>query len=136
VDRFKLLKEINQQAAVHNRVIPCLLQMHIADEATKFGMDEKELIEFFSFYEAQKGNLKNVSITGIMGMATLTEDVQQIKNEFKQLENIFQFTKNSYFPAGDSFKTLSMGMSNDYQPALEAGSNMLRIGSLLFGKRG
>lgn len=135
VDSFRLLKEINKHAAMHNRVIDCLLQIHVTDESTKTGMDDKDLLEFMSFYDAQKESLKNITIKGIMGMATLTERSEQIKEDFKQLKSIFDFAQKSYFLFNKDFKILSMGMSGDYEIALEEGSNMVRIGSLLFGAR-
>lgn len=135
VDSFNVLKEINKQALKNERSISCLLQMHVADEDTKFGMDETEMIAFFEFCEAQPAQVSNVNIQGIMGMSTFTEDENQIKTEFKKLKTIFEFVKNSYFIGKSDFKVLSMGMSNDYNIALAEGASMLRIGSLLFGKR-
>lgn len=135
VDSFKLLREINKQGQKNNRILSCLLQIHVTDETTKSGMNDKELLEFMSFYNAQKEALQNVRIKGMMGMATLTDDQQQIRKDFQQLKSIFDYARESYFLFDDQFKTLSMGMSGDYEIALEEGSNMLRIGSLLFGKR-
>ena len=133
VDSFKLLKEINKQAFKHNRVINCLLQFHIAVETTKFGLSYKEAIEILDnelFHE-----LKNICLCGIMGMATLTNDKEQVLNEFDSLHNIFsRLEKHSSTTA--SFKTISMGMSNDYDLAIQKGSNMVRIGSKIFGERG
>lgn len=136
VDSFKLLLEINKQAAKHNRVIRVLLQMHIATEESKFGMDEKEIVEFMDYYEAQKDNLQNVRICGLMGMASFTEDVAVVKGEFKRLRNTFLHLKQTNFVFRDDFAVCSMGMSGDYRLAVEEGSSMVRIGSMLFGARG
>ena len=125
VDSLKLLEEINKQALKNNRVIDCLLQMHIAEEDTKFGLNEKELDEIIKL--AHNNHFTNVKITGLMGMATFTDDKNQIKKEFLQLKSIFD--KYSHL------KTLSMGMSGDYQLAIECGSTMVRIGSSIFGER-
>lgn len=133
VDSLKLLKEINKQAAKNNRTIDCLLQFHIATEETKFGMDfeeAKELLESSDFLE-----LRNINIVGVMGMATLTEDEVQIRNEFRTLEGIFQVIKSHYFKFNANFSEVSMGMSSDYQLAVEEGSTMVRVGSAIFGNR-
>jgi pyridoxal phosphate enzyme (YggS family) len=135
VDSFKLLQEINKQALKVNRVIDVLLQMHIADEETKFGMDEKDIMVFMDYYEAQKNDLNNVRICGLMGMATNTEDEQQIHAEFARLHNFFIHLKDTSFFARPYFTTCSMGMSADYDMAIDEGSTMVRIGSLLFGER-
>ncbi|HXS38390.1 MAG TPA: YggS family pyridoxal phosphate-dependent enzyme [Flavipsychrobacter sp.] len=135
VDSFKLLQEINRQAVRHNRTIDVLLQMHIADEETKFGLDEKEIIEFLDYYEAQKDQLNNIRICGIMGMATNTEDEQKVRSEFARLHAAFRNLQQSYFLGKKYFSTCSMGMSSDYKIAIEEGSNMVRIGSMLFGAR-
>lgn len=135
VDSFNLIKEINKEALKNERNISCLLQIHVAVEETKAGMDETEMVAFFDYCDAQKEQLSNVKIQGIMGMASLTEKESQIKSEFKKLKTIFEFVKNSYFIGQQDFNTLSMGMSNDYHLALVEGATMLRIGSLLFGKR-
>ena len=135
VDSFKLLAEINKEAVKHNRNIDCLLQIHVTDESNKTGMNDKDLLEFYSYYEAQKGHLKNVTIRGIMGMATFTQDQNQVRKDFRQLKTIFDAARKSYFLFDKNFDTLSMGMSGDYEPALEEGSTMVRIGSLLFGNR-
>lgn len=135
VDSFRLYKEINKEGAKNNRVIPCLLQMHIAEEDTKSGLDERDMIEFFEYCEAQASELKNVRLKGVMGMATFTENQEKVVSEFQQLKNHFHFIKDSYFIGDKEFKTISMGMSNDYELALEHGSNMVRIGSLIFGNR-
>lgn len=135
VDSFKLLQEINKQAEKNNRVIDVLLQLFIADEETKFGLNEKEIIELLDYYEAQKEQLKNVRICGLMGMASNTDDEAQIREEFSRLHAVFLNLKQSSFLMKDYFNTCSMGMSSDYEIAIEAGSNMVRIGSLLFGAR-
>lgn len=135
VDRFKLLLEINKQAAKNGRIIDVLLQVYIANEETKFGLDEKELIELMDYYTAQKPELANVRICGLMGMASFSDNRQQVRAEFSKLNNLFQFLKQSYFLTDPSFSIKSMGMSGDYTIAIEEGSNMVRIGSLLFGER-
>lgn len=128
VDSLKLLLEINKQAQKNNRVIDCLLQVHIADEETKFGLDEKELEEIV---QLDKNQLNNVRIVGLMGMATFTEDQNQIKKEFQYLKSLF----DKYKTGNPDFKTLSMGMSGDYELAISCGSTMVRIGSSIFGVR-
>lgn len=129
VDSLKLLKEINKQAKKHNRIIPCLLQIHIAEEDTKFGFDANEVEELIKKPEFK--NLDNVSIKGLMGMATFTEDMDQVRREFKNLHQLFQNFTNVL----PQLSILSMGMSGDYKIALEEGSTMVRIGSSIFGKR-
>ena len=135
VDSFKLLVEINKQAGKCSRVIDVLLQMYIADEETKFGMDEKEIINFLDYYDAQKEALCNVRICGLMGMATNTDDEQKIRTEFATLINFFNFLANSTFLGKPFFRICSMGMSSDYKLAVAEGGNMVRIGSMLFGNR-
>ena len=135
VDSFKLLAEINKQALKNGRVIDVLLQMYIADEETKFGLDEKEIIVLLDYYEAQKNDLQNVRICGLMGMATNTEDEKQVHKEFSRLHNFFIHLRDTSFFGKPYFSICSMGMSADYQIAIEEGSNMVRIGSLLFGSR-
>lgn len=133
VDSLKLLIEINKQAKKNNRVIPCLLQMHIATEDTKFGMDFdeiKELLESKEFIE-----MENVSIKGLMGMATFTENTEQIREEFQSLAGFFEILKSHYFKYNDDFREISMGMSGDYTIAIEEGSTLVRIGSAIFGSR-
>jgi PLP dependent protein len=132
VDSLKLLEEIDKQAKKHNRIIDCLLQMHIAEEETKFGLNEQELNEILSS-EAFK-NLKNIQIIGLMGMATFTDNQSQIKKEFLNLKTIFDEISNLK-TANCQLNTLSMGMSGDYQLAIECGSTMVRIGSSIFGGR-
>ncbi|RAJ02301.1 hypothetical protein LX64_03310 [Chitinophaga skermanii] len=135
VDGFKLLQEINKQAAKHNRVIDVLLQMHIAEEESKFGLDETELHTLLTTYSEQKASLAHVRIVGFMGMATNTDDVQQVRKEFAHLKALHTQTKTQFFANEPSFLHISMGMSGDYQIALEEGSTLVRIGSLLFGAR-
>lgn len=135
VDRYELLQEVNKQAQKNNRLIRCLLQMHIATEETKFGMDEKEAVELLDFYTANKDDFKNVAITGLMGMASFTDDEDQVRREFRKLKSLFDIFKSSYFLGDDHFKTLSMGMTDDYPVAIEEGSTMVRIGRALFGAR-
>ncbi|MEO7529765.1 MAG: YggS family pyridoxal phosphate-dependent enzyme [Sediminibacterium sp.] len=130
VDSFKLLKEINKQAAKCGRVIDCLLQVHIAQEETKFGMDEGEIEEV----RIHIGELANVRICGLMGMGSFSEDMGKVREEFKNLKTLF--TKFSPWTIDNrSWTILSMGMSGDYPLAIEEGSTMVRIGSLLFGAR-
>lgn len=129
VDSFKLLKEINKQAEKQNRSIACLLQMHIATESTKFGMDKEELLSVIGSDEFKA--MKNIKIKGLMGMATFTDDENQIRKEFKYLKAIFDSTKE-LLPQSE---ILSMGMSGDYKIAIEEGSTMVRIGSSIFGAR-
>ena len=135
VDSFKLLIEINKQALKNNRTIDVLLQMHIADEETKFGMDEHDITEFFEYYEAQKELLQNVRICGLMGMATNTDNEQTIRTEFQRLHNVFKTLQQSSFLGKQYFNICSIGMSSDYKIAIEEGGNMIRVGSLLFGER-
>lgn len=133
VDSLKLLQEIDRQAQKNGRVIHCLLQFHIANEDTKFGLDfneAEELLQSREFIEMQ-----NIQISGLMGMATFTEDTEQIRDEFRNLNNYFHIIKSHYFKFNPEFRHLSMGMSGDYRIAIEEGSNMVRIGSTLFGSR-
>lgn len=132
VDSLKLLKEIDKQALKNNRVIDCLLQMHIAEEETKFGLDLEELEEILNQIKDEK--LKNIKVIGLMGMATFTENQDQIKKEFLHLKSIFD-THKSLKTENFQLATLSMGMSGDYQLAIECGSTMVRIGSSIFGTR-
>ena len=132
VDSFKLLREINKQATKIGRVVDCLLQVHIAEEETKFGFDKKELKETLEHPELP--SLQHIRITGLMGMASFTEDMTKVRREFKQLKALFDEWSPITLPSG-RISILSMGMSGDYRVALEEGSNLVRIGSLLFGKR-
>src|ERR1700712_190064 len=133
VDSLKLLQEINKQALKHNRVIDCLLQVYIADEETKFGLSYDELIELLR--SPEYAGLKNVRVVGLMGIATNTEVVKQINDEFHELRVLFDGIKVSFFRKDEHFKEISMGMSSDYQIALEQGSTMIRVGSTIFGER-
>ncbi len=135
VDSFKLLTEINKQAQKCNRTIDVLLQMHIADEETKFGMDEKEIFTLLDYYEAQKEQLQNIRICGLMGMATNTDNEQQVHAEYHRLNNFFIHLAETAFFNKPYFSVRSIGMSADYKIALAEGSNMVRIGSMLFGSR-
>lgn len=133
VDSFELIAEIDKYAAKNNRIIDCLLQFYIAQEDTKFGLSLQEGLELLS--SKQYMQLENIRIVGVMGMATFTDNKTQVKAEFNHLKHIFDELKSTYFKNEDSFKEISMGMSDDYKIAVEAGSTMVRIGSLLFGKR-
>ena len=133
VDSLKLLKVINKEGVKNNRVISCLLQFHIAEEFTKFGLSENEAIEILQSNDFAE--LKNVQIVGVMGMATYTDDESQIRKEFRVLKNIFKTLKNEYFSDSDYFTEISMGMSDDYPIALDEGSTMIRVGSKIFGAR-
>lgn len=133
VDSRRLLEEINKQAAKNERVIDVLLQVKIAEEDSKAGWNEEEIFQFL--IDENWKPLVNIRICGLMGMATFTSDENQVKEEFRNLKNIFDKLKTQHFEHDDSFKHLSMGMSGDYQLAIEQGSNMVRIGSLIFGSR-
>ncbi len=133
IDSLSLLEAVNKEAAKNDRIIDCLLQFHIAQEETKFGLDieeAKSLLESESFK-----NLKNINICGVMGMATFTDNAAQVRNEFKNLKSIFETLKENYFKDKDSFKEISMGMSDDYPIAIEEGATMVRVGSKIFGAR-
>jgi len=132
VDSLKVLKEINKQAGKNKRVIDCLLQFHIAEEATKFGLNMEEAEEIIGV----KDDFANVKLVGVMGMATFTPDKAQVRREFQQLHGYFETLKRKFFPDDESFKEISMGMSGDYRMAIEEGSTLVRIGTLIFGKRG
>ena len=134
VDSFKLLKEINKQAQKVNRVIDCLLQVHIAQEETKFGFDETELTDLFTNNKSELENLKNIQISGFMGMASFTDDTEKVRKEFRYLKSLSDKFKKLQID-NSKLTILSMGMSGDYKIAIEEGSNMVRIGSLLFGAR-
>ena len=136
VDSFALLKEINKQAAKNNRIIPCLLQMYIAQEESKFGLDKQEAIEILEHPEL--GSLSNIEIVGLMGMATFTENTSQIQAEFKELKSIFETFKSQQTGIASNrvqWKEISMGMSGDYLLAAQEGSTMVRVGSAIFGPR-
>lgn len=132
VDSIKLLQTIDKEAKKNNRIIPCLLQIKIANEETKFGISPDEitsLIESNAFLA-----LQNIAIAGIMGMASNTDSDEQVKNEFNNLKHLFDLLKTKYFQ-NDTFQVLSMGMSGDYGIAMECGSTMVRLGSIIFGER-
>jgi len=133
VDSFKLLKTIDNEAKKVNRIIPCLLQFHIAEEETKFGFSVAEVLEMLQSDEFRQ--LKNIQISGVMGMATYTDDETQIHKEFACLKTIFDMLKSAYFSGSPEFREISMGMSGDYLIAVEEGSTMVRIGSTIFGER-
>lgn len=133
VDSLKLLQEINKQAKNNNRIINCLLQFHIAEEESKFGLnfDEAEaLLQSREFIE-----MEHVRIVGLMGMASFVDDEEQIRDEFRNLNNYFHVIKSHFFKYNNEFQILSMGMSGDYRIAIEEGSTMIRVGSSLFGSR-
>lgn len=133
VDSLKLLVEIDKQARKNDRVIDCLLQFHIAEEAAKYGLTVAEAEILLT--SKQFATLKNIRIVGVMGMATFTHQEAQIRSEFKQLKQIFLQLQTSFFKGQDTFKELSMGMSGDYLIAVEEGSTMVRIGSLIFNNK-
>jgi PLP dependent protein len=146
VDSLKLLEEINKQARKNNRIIDCLLQMYIAEEESKFGLDEEELDEILHFVQTRgkaeqseangKNGMKNIRIVGLMGMATYTDNQNQIKKEFTHLKTLFdklQSRSTDAINRVSTWQTVSMGMSGDYQLAIECGSTMVRIGSSIFG---
>ncbi|HXI01267.1 MAG TPA: YggS family pyridoxal phosphate-dependent enzyme [Sphingobacteriaceae bacterium] len=133
VDSLKLLQEINKQAVKNNRVIDCLLQIYIADEETKYGLGFDEAIELLR--SAEFAMLKNVRLVGVMGIATNTDNIKQIGDEFYELKTFFDGIKQSFFRKEESFKEISMGMSDDYKIAVEKGSTLVRLGSTIFGKR-
>ena len=133
VDSFRLLVEINKQAAKAGRIIPCLLQIHIAQEETKFGFSFEECREMLA--QGEWKSLKNISLCGLMGMATNTEDETEIQKEFQALGTFFQKIKKQFFNENPSFKELSIGMSDDYPIAIENGSTLVRVGSRIFGNR-
>lgn len=129
VDSFKLLKEINKQGEKNNRTINCLAQVHIAEEETKFGLDKQELDELLSNLAVQ--SIDHVKIIGLMGMASLSENMEKVRSEFNGLKKVYDQLQTSNFTP----QILSMGMSSDYKVAIEEGSNLVRIGSLIFGER-
>ncbi len=133
VDSLKVLKAINREAEKVGRVVECLLQVHIADEQTKFGLTVEELK--FLLEDDEFKSLKNVKIAGLMGMATFTDDREQVRGEFRFLKSLFDEIKQNYFSEEENFCELSMGMSEDYKIAIEEGSTMIRIGTAIFGER-
>lgn len=133
VDSYKLLAEIDKQAAKNGRVIPCLLEIHIAQEESKYGFTFQECRKMLEAGEWK--NLTHICIAGLMGMATFTEDETEIKKEFDSLKQFFNEIKQNYFADRDTFREISMGMSHDYPLAIEAGSTLVRVGSKIFGER-
>jgi pyridoxal phosphate enzyme (YggS family) len=133
VDSQKLAEEIDKQGRKINRVIPCLLQIHIASEETKFGFDREELVAFVTGNTI--GQLSNIQIRGLMGMATLTDDMNIVQKEFRGLRLLFEQLKGSHLPANVRMEELSMGMSSDYKVAISEGSTLVRIGTAIFGER-
>ena len=133
VDSIKLLIEIDKQAKKHDRIISCLLQFHIAKEETKFGLSYSEATEILE--TSAYSSLENITIIGVMGMASFVKDEKQIVTEFNELADIFKKLKETFFKNNDSFKEISMGMSGDYPLAIDAGSTMIRVGSTIFGSR-
>ncbi len=133
VDSLKLLKVINKEGRKNNRVIDCLLQIHIAEEETKFGMSEEEVVNVF--HSPAVKDLENVRICGLMGMATFTDNRKQVRKEFSRLAGLFGKLKDKFSGEFPSFSELSMGMSSDYDIAMEEGSTMIRVGTEIFGER-
>lgn len=133
IDSFRLLQEVNRLATMHQRIVGCLLQFHIATEETKFGFSMEECRQMLESQEFQ--NLQNIEIRGVMGMASLTDDIQQVHQEFRTLHEYFDALKQNYFSENKNFKEISMGMSHDYPIAIEEGSTMIRVGSAIFGER-
>jgi pyridoxal phosphate enzyme (YggS family) len=134
VDSLKLLQEINKQAQKNNRIIDCLLQVYIAEEESKFGLDEKEVNEILEYVKNDKNEMNHIRIVGLMGMATFTNNPAQVEKEFSRLKTIFDSYSNLN-TKNCQLKTLSMGMSGDYALAIKCGSTMVRIGSSIFGGR-
>ena len=128
-----MLQEIDKQAKKHERIIPCLLQFHIAKEESKFGLSISEAEELLQ--TSVYATLTNIRIAGVMGMASFVDDEKQITNEFNELAQIYETLKTNYFKGVDSFREISMGMSGDYPIAIIAGSTMIRVGSTIFGGR-
>lgn len=133
VDSLKILKTINDEAKLAGRVIPCLLQFHIAEEESKYGFSPEDINQLVS--DIKSSEFDHVAISGVMGMATFIDDVEQIRYEFKTLYEIFNNLKAVFFHGNDNFREISMGMSHDYQYAIENGSTMIRVGSTIFGDR-
>ncbi len=133
IDSLKLLLSLEKEAQKAGRNISCLLQMHIAREETKFGFTREEVFETVGSPEVQ--SLKNVRIRGVMGMATFSDDLEQVRSEFRYLKEVFGDLKEKYFTENPEFSEISMGMSGDYQLALEEGSTMVRLGTIIFGAR-
>ena len=133
IDSANLLEAVNKEARKHDRIVDCLLQFHIATEETKFGLDldeARQLLNSDAFRE-----MHNIRICGVMGMATFTDDTEQVHNEFRNLKSIFDTLKHDYFAEQPQFKEISMGMSDDYPIAIEEGATLVRVGSKIFGVR-
>lgn len=135
IDSLRLLQEVQKEAQKNNRNIQVLLQLHVAQEETKFGLDQVEVLELLETIKANPSAFDHIICSGIMGMASFSDDEMLVKSEFKELRTTFTHIKTSYYLLQDSFKELSMGMSADYEWAIQEGSTMVRIGSMLFGKR-
>ena len=133
VDSLKLLQEINKQALKNHRIINCLLQFHIAEEDSKFGLSFEEATDLLQSPEFAE--MRNINIVGLMGMATFTDDTEQVREEFRNLENFYQVINSHFFKFNGGFKHISMGMSGDYPIAIEEGSTIVRVGSAIFGPR-
>ena len=133
IDSMELLETVNNQAAKNNRSIPVLLQFHIATEETKFGLNLEEAENILQ--TLRKTPYQNVEISGVMGMASFTDDAEQVRKEFQQLKSYFEYLKRTYFKDEACFKHISMGMSGDYKLAIAEGSTMIRVGSAIFGSR-
>ncbi|MEG2070424.1 MAG: YggS family pyridoxal phosphate-dependent enzyme [Bacteroidales bacterium] len=133
IDSYALLKEVNRYAEKNNRILSCLLQFHIALEESKFGFSLEECEKMLAQQEFEQ--YKNIQLCGVMGMATFTHDKEQVRNEFKNLASYFHQIKAKYFTSDVHFKEISMGMTEDYQMAIEEGSTLIRIGSAIFGSR-
>ena len=131
VDNMKLINVINKQGGIHGRIIECLLQVNISNESNKYGLSESKLFEILEYLKSNDSIYKNIRIIGLMGMASFTNDIKLIKTQFKFLQHLFLKIKK----INSNFTTLSMGMSNDYLIAIKNGSNMIRIGTKIFGKR-
>jgi len=133
VESFKILKEINKEGCKNNRIVDCLLQFYIASEETKYGLSLEEAEEILNSDDYKK--MSNVRVCGVMGMATFTDNKQQVSNEFNNLKQIFNKLKTKYFNSNKAFKEISMGMSDDYLVAIEQGSTIVRVGTAIFGSR-
>jgi pyridoxal phosphate enzyme (YggS family) len=133
IDSLKLLSEVNNEAGKINRKVDCLLEMHIAAEDTKFGLDLESAGSLLGSEDFRA--MQNINIKGVMGMATFTSDTQLVRSEFRNLRNCFDFLKIKYFPEKNTFTEISMGMSDDFPAAIEEGSTIVRIGTAIFGER-
>lgn len=133
VDSLKLLIEINKQALKHSRIVDCLLEIDISHEESKFGLSREEATKLLE--DSEYKQLKNIRLCGVMGVGSITTDRDQTRKEFRELKELFTFLKTTYFPTADYFKQVSMGMTHDYDIALEEGATIVRIGSKIFGER-